>query len=196
MTDLGPLYSFGYSGIKGADDLADLLLGHPISHVVDVRLQPFGKVPFNGPRASRDIVEALGIAYRSDQRLGNLNYRTVGIRIKNIEAIEDVLDDLRAGRSVALMCACPDPADCHRLTLCEEAVRRMPDLQVVHLTRRPAAFLSADASDEQLEAFVDALLSPASGSRAGGVTLPAVTGGRRSRLRVVRSSRSDRGRSS
>ncbi len=159
MTALGSLWTLGYSGMSSAADLAELMQGTGVTTIVDVRLRPFGRTPFGGPRASRDTVEALGIAYRWDQRLGNLDYRTGGIRIKDIEAIEQVLDDLRNGANVALMCVCATPTDCHRLALCEEAARRLPGLKVVHLTRRrPAAFLAADATDEQIGAFVDALL--------------------------------------
>jgi hypothetical protein len=154
----GTLFTFGYGEIADADALRRLIGGAQIADVVDVRLRPFGRSPFNGPTASRALTESLGLSYRWDQRLGNLAYRAGGIEIKDVDAIEDVLDALRAGRSVALMCGCPRPEDCHRLTLCEEAVRRMPGLKVVHLPRRPAAFLARDASDEQIEAFVDALL--------------------------------------
>ena len=155
----GTLYTFVYSGIRGPADLDDLFFGYGVDQVVDVRLRPFGKAPFNGPRASADTCSRAGVAYRWDQRLGNLNYKTGGIRIKNIEAIEDVLDALRAGDSVALMCVCPIPDQCHRLVLCEEAIDRQPGLRVIHLPiRRPAAFLSPDATDEQIEAFADALL--------------------------------------
>ena len=135
MTDLGALLTFGYQGLTGPADLAELLEGTGVDTIVDVRLQPFGRAPFNGPTASRDTVEALGIAYRSDQRLGNLAYKTGGIEINDIEAIEDVLAELRAGRSVALLCVCPNPIGCHRSTLAEEAIRRMPGLRVVHLFR-------------------------------------------------------------
>ena len=154
----GTLFTFGYSGIDDADALRRLIGGAPIADVVDVRLRPFGRRPFNGATACQALIESLGPTYRWDQRLGNLAYETGGVQIKNIEAIETVLAALRAGRNVALMCVCPQPKDCHRLTLCEKAVRRMPDLQIVHLTRPLAAFLAPDASDEQLQAFVDALL--------------------------------------
>jgi len=138
LTDLGSLWTLGYSGMNSAVDLAELLRETPVDTIVDVRLRPFGKAPFDGPRASQHTVEALGIAYRWDQRLGNLDYRTGGIRIKDIDAIEDVLDALRAGQSVALLCACREPEGCHRSVLAAEAVRRQADLQVVHLMRQRA----------------------------------------------------------
>ena len=154
--ELGTLYSFGYQGLGGSDDLRRMLHGTLFETIVDVRLSVWsGNRAFSV--ATVRTVGAAGFEYSHLRDLGNLAYRTGGIQIKDIEAIEVVLGRLRAGESVALMCVCALPDECHRLTLCEEAVRRMPDLQVVHLTR-PAAFLSADATDEQIEAFTDALL--------------------------------------
>jgi len=133
LTGLGSLYTIGYARLRTADDLARLLAGSAVDTIVDVRLQPFGRAPFSGPQATRLLVESVGSAYRWDQRLGNLAYKTGGIRIKNVEAIEDILAMLLEGRSVALLCACAGSESCHRLALAEEAVRRMPGLNVVHL---------------------------------------------------------------
>lgn len=130
---LGDLFTLGSSGLRGVDDLRSLLAGTGIDTIVDVRLRPWGRPPFNGPKASRLLVEAVGLAYRWDQRLGNLEYKTGGTRIKDIEAIEDVLEDLRAGHSVGLFCVCAEPQDCHRSTVAEVALDREPILRVVHL---------------------------------------------------------------
>lgn len=129
----GSLYTFGYARFRTKGDLARVLAGYAVDAVVDVRLQPFGRAPFNGPQATRSLVESVGSAYRWDQRLGNLAYKTGGIRIKNLDAIEDILAMLLEGRSVALLCACAEPEGCHRLALAEEAARRMPGLKVLHL---------------------------------------------------------------
>ena len=155
---LGDLFSLGYSGLGGADDLRRLLAGTGIDTIVDVRLSQWSRNRAFSSRQTHVTVAEAGLSYVHLPGLGNLAYKSGGIRVRNIEAIETVLAALRAGRNVALMCVCPQPEDCHRLTLCEEAVRRMPDLQIVHLTRPLAAFLAPDASDEQLQAFVDALL--------------------------------------
>lgn len=130
---LGGLLTFGYQGLGGAGDLRRLFEGTGVEAIVDVRLQPFGRVPFRGPTATRLLVESVGLSYVHLPDLGNVLYRTGGIQIRNLEAIESVLTMLRAGRSVALMCACARPEKCHRLTLAEEAVRRLPGLQVMHM---------------------------------------------------------------
>jgi len=134
---LGDLFSLGYANLHGPDDLRDLLHDTRVDTIFDVRLQPWGRAPWNGPHATRLLVEAAGCHYAAAPALGNLAYRRGGIEIKDIEAIEDVLNALRAGRGVALLCVCANAAGCHRSVLAEEAVRREPGLRVVHLPVRP-----------------------------------------------------------
>ena len=155
--DLGSLWTVGYQGLTGPADLREILEGTGVSTVVDVRLSPWSRNRAFS-LATRATVEAAGFRYVHEKGLGNLGYKRGTIEIADIERVETVLALLRAGESVALMCACREPEGCHRSVLAAEAVRRQADLQVVHLTRRPAAFLSVDATDEQIEAFTDALL--------------------------------------
>ena len=126
------LFTLGYSGLRDADDLRRLVKGTPITTIVDIRL-----LRWSGNRAfsmlTRQTVEAAGLRYLYVQDLGNLAYRTGGTQIRNIDAIEDVLTRLRAGESLALMCACSRPEDCHRTDVAEEARRRLPGLEVIHL---------------------------------------------------------------
>jgi hypothetical protein len=129
----GDLFTFGYSGLCSADDLRRFLAGARIDTIIDVRLRPWGRSPFNGPVPSRFLIESVGPAYRWDQRLGNLGYKRGTIEIADIAAVADIVDELRAGRSVALLCVCAKPESCHRLVLAEEALRRLPGLRVRHL---------------------------------------------------------------
>ena len=136
MTDLGSLWTLGYHGLTGSADLREILDGTSVGTIVDVRLSPR-----SGNRAfstdTRTTVEAAGLQYVHEKGLGNLGYKRGTIEIADVARIETILAILRAGQSVALMCVCPMPDDCHRLVLCEEAVRREPDLQVVHLRAQP-----------------------------------------------------------
>lgn len=132
-TGAGTLFTLGYSGLRGADDLRRLITGTGIDTIVDVRLSAWSSSYAFSVGGTRRTVEAAGFAYVHLPDLGNLRYRTTGIQIKNIEAIEDVLALLRAGHSVALLCICQRADGCHRQVLAEEAVRRMPGLKVVHL---------------------------------------------------------------
>jgi uncharacterized protein (DUF488 family) len=118
--------TFGYAGIVHPAQLRDTL-GPAIDVVVDVRLNAW-----SGNRAfsvgTADTVGAAGYDYIHLPALGNADFRTGGMRIADIEAITVVLDLVRAGNAVALMCACADPTDCHRRVLADEALRRAPYL--------------------------------------------------------------------
>ena len=130
---LGDLFTLGYQGLGGADDLRRLLEGTGVDTIVDVRLSPWSGTRAFSSRQTHVTVAEAGLGYVHLPGLGNLAYRTGGIEIRNIEAIETVLTLLRAGRSVALMCVCPQPEGCHREALVAEALRREPGLRVVHL---------------------------------------------------------------
>ena len=171
MIALGSLWTLGYQGLTGSADLREILDGTSVGTIVDVRLSRWSRNRAFS-LATRATVEAAGSQYVHEKGLGNLGYKRGTIEIADPERIETVLAILRTGQSVALMCACREPEGCHRSVLAEEAVRREPSLQIVHLTRRPAAFLSPDATDEQIEAFADALLPPRPVRRAGGAPLP------------------------
>ncbi len=126
------LFTLGYAGLRGSDDLRRLVEGTPVTTIVDIRLSPW-----SGNRAfsarTRQTVEEAGLMYLHLRDLGNLAHRSGGTEIKNIEAIEDVLALVDAGAAAALMCACRRPQGCHRTHVADEAVRRRPGLRVVHL---------------------------------------------------------------
>jgi uncharacterized protein (DUF488 family) len=131
--DLGTLVTFGYQKVKTTDGLAALLDGAAVDLIVDVRLKPYsGNRTFS--TETRANLEGAGWQYAWEPDLGNLAYKTGGIAIRNIETIEPaVLAHLRQGRTVALMCVCYDAKGCHRRTISDEAVRRLPGLVVRHL---------------------------------------------------------------
>jgi uncharacterized protein (DUF488 family) len=132
---LGRLVTFGYRGLRESADVRDLLHGHGVSIVVDVRLNPWSNQrPFSA--GTRKTIEDAGFRYVHERGLGNLTYKTGGIEIADLDAIESVLDELRGGGTVALMCACAEPAGCHRSVLVAEARRRLPGLRVAHLIPR------------------------------------------------------------
>jgi len=142
----GRLATFGYSGLLHALALREFL-GSDVDIVVDVRLRAWSSNPAFSAATPR-TVEAAGYEYMHLPELGNAEYRTGGMRIANLEAIETVLDLVAAGQTVALMCACADLATCHRLVLAEEAIRRVPSLEVWLVPARPRDV--ADAMDRAL----------------------------------------------
>jgi hypothetical protein len=128
----GTLYHFGYKGLRPAD-LPALL--EPVDLVLDVRLKKY-----SADRAfstwTHQTIEAAGCRYLWAPALGNLDYRTGGIRIADTGQLEPlVLEPLRSGTNVALMCVCPDVAECHRAKLIEAAEERLPGLEVLPALR-------------------------------------------------------------
>lgn len=127
---IGDLITFGYTGMRGHDDLR-ARLGDDVGTVVDIRLNAW-----SGNRAfsmtTRDTVQKAGYAHLHLSDLGNADYKTGGMRIRNLDAVETVIDLLAAGQSVALMCACPYVADCHRRLVADEISRRVPQVRVYH----------------------------------------------------------------
>lgn len=122
---LGRLSSFGYSGIRSADQLRTVLEG--VDLVVDVRLSQRSRLPLWG-HATPDTILATGRRYEWLPDLGNTAYKTGGIRIADITQVDTVLAELRARVNVALMCVCSDAATCHRSVIVAEILRREPSL--------------------------------------------------------------------
>jgi uncharacterized protein (DUF488 family) len=115
-------------------DLRRALAETDVKSLVDVRLKVWsGNKAFS--TGTRYTVEDAGLAYTHLGALGNLAYKTGGIEIKDISAIGPVVETLRQGYDLVLMCICPDVRECHRLALVEEVLRRLPGVRVVHLSK-------------------------------------------------------------
>jgi hypothetical protein len=131
-TTLGRLLTFGYGRLRSIDQVRALLDDAGVDLVVDVRLVPKSRLPLWG-RATRDTILSAGRRYIWEPELGNLDYKAGGIRIADLDAVETVLDHLRAGVNVALMCVCSSADDCHRSTVAAEAGLREPRLEIEHV---------------------------------------------------------------
>jgi len=141
------LYTIGYRGRK-AVDLAKLLPAGTL--VVDVRLNPYSP----NPEWSTDIgrhLAAVGLDYRAERGLGNLDYKTGGIRIADPARVAAIVDELDE-RDVALLCACSASADCHRLEVARLVTAARPGTKILHieLPTRRAVLASEREQREQL----------------------------------------------
>ena len=125
----GTLFGFGYAGLEGAPDLRKLL-GDEVDMVVDVRIRRWsGILAFS--TAAEDTVEEAGYDYLWVPGLGNAGHRIKGpIRLANPDSVALVVSALRAGRNVALMCACTDGRRCHRRLIMDLAREAIPRLQI------------------------------------------------------------------
>jgi hypothetical protein len=103
---LGTLYTFGYATVRDGEGLRQLL-DDLVDLVIDVRINRFsGLLPFS--THTQQTVEAVGYAYLWLKGLGNAGHRRPGpMRLADPSQVDVVLDQLRAGRNLAIMCACP-----------------------------------------------------------------------------------------
>ena len=129
---IGTLYTFGYATVRTTEGLRELL-DDKVDLVMDVRINRFsGLIPFS--KRTQETVEAAGYAYVWVKELGNAGHRRPGpMRLVDPSAVKVVVDELRAGRNVALMCACANIWHCHRRLVSELAREAIPNLDVVNL---------------------------------------------------------------
>lgn len=128
---LGTLYTFGYAGLRTADDVAETL-GDRVTTVVDIRYSRWSRNPTFSQRTA-ETIDAAGYGYEWAQGLGNAEYRTGGMRLADPSAVHQLTDRLDAGESVAILCVCADATTCHRTLVSDLAQNELPGLRVVHL---------------------------------------------------------------
>jgi uncharacterized protein (DUF488 family) len=111
------LYTLGYSGWT-PQAIQETAQAHN-AVVCDIRYAPTSRHP---QWRKRQLSQLLGARYQHVQALGNCNYKTGGpIELTNYEAGKQVIVEIFAtGQSVILMCACKDPAMCHRRAAAEQ----------------------------------------------------------------------------
>ena len=127
------LVTFGYQTVRTPERLLELLDRGHVDRVVDVRLRAYSGIPM-WSTGTASTIRATGREYVWAHQLGNLAYKTGGIAMKDESRLADlVLDPLRAGVTVALMCACWDQPNCHRTYLADRAAGLLQGLRVVHL---------------------------------------------------------------
>jgi uncharacterized protein (DUF488 family) len=121
----GRLVGFGCAGLDGASGLRKLL-GDEVDIVIDVRINRWSSTfPAFSTTTTQATVEAAGYAYRWLPGLGNLGQRDGGeMRLADPGQVEVVVDELRAGRNVGVMCVCRDGRRCHRRLVVELARQR------------------------------------------------------------------------
>lgn len=137
------LHTLGYGGVAWSSFL-EALQQAGVDIVVDVRATPYSK---SAPLyCSESLAESLGqacIAYEHAPELGNVTLdacRAAGnldpyrAHLKqHPEALAPLLELLRAGKQVALLCGCPIAALCHRGLIAQAAAQRFGGLKVEHL---------------------------------------------------------------
>lgn len=141
---LGTLYTFGYATVRDGKGLR-ARLDDKVDLVIDVRINRFsGLIPFS--TRTQETVERAGYEYLWVQGLGNAGHRRPGpMRLVNPSHVEVVLAELREGRNVALMCACPNIWRCHRRLISQLVREAIPEVEVVNL--QPSVYEAEEKSE-------------------------------------------------
>lgn len=141
---MNPLYTIGHSN-HSIERLLELLQGHAVNAVADVRSMPFSRhnPQFNRENLQRSIKSA-GMEYvflgkelgaRSEDRSCFVNGRVQFDLLARGELFQKGLARLRTGMEthrIALLCAEKDPLTCHRMILVCRNMRR-DDVQIRHV---------------------------------------------------------------
>lgn len=125
-------YTIGHS-VHSTNEFIELLKQHNIKYIVDVRSTPYSQYT---PQFNRELLKdtlansEIGYIYMGDvlgarynnpdlffKHQNTVNFQEVSKLPSFKKGIERVIDGLRKGYILALMCAEKDPFDCHRFVL-------------------------------------------------------------------------------
>lgn len=126
----GRIIPFGYS-TPNAQPTLDRLMEDKRAILVDIRYTPYSK---KRPEWRQEALEArYGTRYRHVPSLGNVNHANGGeIRLANAtQGIPFLVDGLRKGYTLIVMCTCANYSTCHRKTVCELVKAALPEVEVV-----------------------------------------------------------------
>lgn len=124
---MSELLTIGYTEPNALERIDAFLAGDRATHILcDIRYRPYSRYR---PAFNRGaLVQRYGEQYHLLPALGNVNYidPTKGIVLNDPDrGIHDVLDLLKSGRSLMLLCACKDYARCHRKVVYELVMAAM-----------------------------------------------------------------------
>lgn len=127
----GKIYSVGYQG-SNLDNISRILKRHQIDQLIDVRSSPFSKhySEFNLPYLKKKFGETHKWYGKS---LGGFNMTNEKERIAGLSSL---IDKVRAGKNICLMCMEADPDKCHRKTDLAKRIKDLFDIKVIHLENK------------------------------------------------------------
>lgn len=139
------IYTIGYEETT-PDKLVATLARKGITTVVDVRLSPISRRKGFSKTALKEALQAAGIFYVHERRLGNP--REFRLAARSIEECLDLYQDYMLPRwddalsdvkplaetsPICLLCLEKKASECHRSIVAEELAARIPDSMVVNL---------------------------------------------------------------
>ena len=131
------IWQTGYAGLE-LDRFEEMLQAVGVRHLVDIRYAPWGGMPeFKESNLRQRFPKAPdGIVYHSVRAFGNKNYQNdEPVQLFNPQRGLELLDGYLQTGTVALMCACPKLAGCHREDVINLMSVQFPGLTVHSLPR-------------------------------------------------------------
>ena len=132
MTTHGKVYTVGYAGLEGLEQLQEFLAQEVC--LVDIRYFPPSR--WRPEWSRKQLTERFASNYCHVRELGNINHHSLDLPIQLLDArlgISQIVPLLRQGRDICLLCACADWQKCHRRLVAELLQREMGDIQLIHL---------------------------------------------------------------
>lgn len=162
MTNTSMLcHTVGHS-VYGIDEFIAILKQHDINCIVDVRSSPYSKF---ASQYNREILtdelkkagirylfmgDALGARYEDKSLLfhdGKVDFEMVRATQEFQKGIERVVDGLKKGYSISLMCSEKEPFDCHRFVLVSKSLQDC-GVEIKHIT--PHGLIENSELEEKL----------------------------------------------
>jgi uncharacterized protein (DUF488 family) len=158
-------HTVGHS-VYAIDDFIVLLKQHNINCIVDVRSSPYSKFAsqYNREILTNELKEAgilylfmgdsLGARYEDKALLfpdGKVDFEKVRKTEEFQKGIVRVIDGLKKGYSVSLMCSEKEPFDCHRFVLVSKALQDA-GIGIQHITPE-AVILNSELEDKLFKKY-------------------------------------------
>ncbi len=134
MTKYGKLYTVGYAGLEGIEQLQKFLAQEIF--LVDIRYFPSSR--WQPEWSRKQLIERFASNYRHIRELGNVNYHSLDLPVELLDAREGlsrIVPLLEQGRDICLLCACADWQRCHRREVADLLQSELVDLELTHLSR-------------------------------------------------------------
>ncbi len=120
----GTLYTLGYLHPDGATTLMAVMASDPMTLLVDIRYSPRSRWL---PQWSKKQLQATwGDRYRHVKALGNVDYRLADTPIQLLDPLMEIrwaMEQLQAGHSLILLCACREYGRYHRKVVEEQVIQ-------------------------------------------------------------------------
>ncbi len=133
----GKIYSIGYQG-SNIERITQILERHQIELLIDVRTNPFSKYyeDFNLSLLKKRFGKN-HLWY--GKSLGDKEEVSEVVRVGGINSL---MEKVREGKIICLMCMEADPEKCHRKFLLARRFREMFDIKVLHLDNKTGDILN------------------------------------------------------